>query len=268
MKISIITINFNNADALERTIKSVVSQTYVDKEYIVVDGASKDNSINVILKYSCQISKWISEPDTGIYNAMNKGIKMATGDYCIFMNSGDAFISTYVLENAYSFLCSGKDIYNGNALFTNPDGRITWYRKGHNDVSKSYFYHSSICHQSSFIRTSLIKKYLYDESLRMVSDWKFWIETICLNHASYEAINVDVCCYDGGGISVSRHELGVIERNQVLHELYTHDELLKYEEISNKRDIVKYLREGITKKILLYYARVFKRKYVHEIYGY
>ena len=219
MKISIITINYNDARGLERTIKSVVSMTFSNKEFIVIDGASKDDSLDIIHKYSKQISKWVSEPDSGIYSAMNKGIAMASGEYCIFMNSGDAFYSTDVLVHIQKYLKSGKDIYNGNAFFTDSDGRITWYRKGHKDVSKMYFYHSSICHQSSIIKTSLLKKYMYDETLRMVSDWKFWVETICLNHASYEAIDVDICCYDCGGITATHHDLGVYERRKVLLEL-------------------------------------------------
>lgn len=267
MKISIITINYNDALGLERTIKSVVSQSYLDKEYIIVDGASKDNSIDVIRYYSEQITKWVSEPDTGIYNAMNKGIKMATGEYCIFMNSGDAFISSKVLEKALPYLRAGKDIYNGNSFFTNPDGKITWYRKGHTDISKFYLFHSSICHQASFIKTSLMKKYYYDETLRMVSDWKFWVQAICLDHASYEAINIDVCCYDGGGITATQHDKGVIERNKVLHDLYTPEELLKYDELLKQRNTMKYFREGIVKRFWLYYARLFKGKDVQKIYG-
>lgn len=267
MKISIITINYNNAEGLERTIKSVVSQTYFNKEYIIVDGASSDNSLDVICKYSEFITKSLSEPDTGIYNAMNKGIKMASGDYCIFMNSGDVFFSPYVLEDVQKHLKRGIDIYNGNAFFTNEDGKITWYRKGHHDVSKFYFYHSSICHQASFIKTSVIKDIMYDESLKMVSDWKFWIEAICLKHVSYKAINVDVCCYDECGITTTQHERGAAERNKVLHDLYTPEELLKYDELLKQRNTMKYLREGIVKRFWLYYARLFKGKDVQKIYG-
>ena len=268
MKITIITINYNNARGLERTIRSVVSQAFLDKEYLVVDGASKDGSLDIITKYSKQITKWVSEPDTGIYNAMNKGIEMATGDYCIFMNSGDAFYSPNVLTNVHKHLFCGKDIYNGNAFFTSGDGKITWYRKGHKDVSKFYFYHSSICHQASFIKTAVLKKFRYDETLRMVSDWKFWIEAICLNQASYEAIDVDVCCYDGGGITATQQERGIIERKKVLEELYTFGEIARFDKLSKKTNFVKYLKEGISKRMWLYYAKIFKGRQVHRIYCY
>ncbi len=89
MKLSIITINKNNAYGLRKTIQSVINQTYSNIEYIIIDGASTDGSIDVIKKFEDKIDWWASEPDTGIYNAMNKGIKIATGDYCQFLNSGD-----------------------------------------------------------------------------------------------------------------------------------------------------------------------------------
>lgn len=267
MKISIITINYNNAEGLDRTIKSVVSQTYLNKEYIIVDGASSDNSLDVIRKYSESITKSLSEPDTGIYNAMNKGIRMATGDYCIFLNSGDVFFSSIVLEKVSNYLQTGKDIYNGNSLFTDSNGKITWYRKGHRDISKYYFYHSSICHQASFIKTSVIKGIMYDESLKMVSDWKFWIEAICINNVSYAAINVDVCCYDECGITTTQHERGVAERRKVIQELYSSEEITRYEELSKKRIFTKYFIEGITKRFWLYYALLFKQEHVYRTFG-
>ena len=99
MKLSIITINYNNARGLERTIKSVICQTFTNYEYIIVDGGSTDGSLEVINKYADHISKWVSEPDEGIYNAMNKGTRMASGEYFNYMNSGDCFCDAHVLED-------------------------------------------------------------------------------------------------------------------------------------------------------------------------
>lgn len=98
MKISVITVNYNNKKGLEATINSVISQKYLDFEFIIVDGNSNDGSKDIIYKKRNYITKWISEPDSGIYNAMNKGVKMSTGDYLIFMNSGDEFYDTQVLD--------------------------------------------------------------------------------------------------------------------------------------------------------------------------
>ena len=113
MRLSVITINMNNRKGLERTIKSVVCQIFADFEYIVIDGASVDGSADVIREYADKIHYWISEPDTGIYNAMNKGILQAKGDYCLFLNSGDALYTTTVLEEVFNQNFS-EDIIIGN----------------------------------------------------------------------------------------------------------------------------------------------------------
>lgn len=266
MKISIITINYNDAVGLKRTIKSVISQTFQDKEFLIIDGLSTDGSVDVIKQYSDHISNWVSEHDTGIYNAMNKGIRMATGDYCIFLNSGDSFFSNKVLENAQHYLKTGKDIYNGNSLYIKNGSKIIWYCKGEKDNSLLFFFNSSICHQASFIKTSVVLKYKYDENLKMVADWKFWLEAICLNHASYEAIDLDVCCFDVGGITSTHRDLGLQERRKVLSELLSPDEVAKYDNLSAKRNICKYIRKGLYKNFWLYYARLFKNRQVLSIY--
>ena len=115
-KLSLITINQNNAEGLRRTIESVVFQTYIDYEYIVIDGASTDESVNILKQYDNRITFWISEPDTGIYNAMNKGILKATGDYCLFLNSGDWLSDDRVLEEVFLHEIT-EDIVCGNAVF-------------------------------------------------------------------------------------------------------------------------------------------------------
>ena len=258
MKISIITINYNNADGLRRTIASVVAQTYPEIEYIVIDGGSKDGSREEIKKHEEKIAYWISEPDSGIYNAMNKGIRQASGDYCIFMNSGDVFFSPTVLLEASAYLKSGKDIYNGNSVYLKDGKRITWYRKGNTDNSLSFFYGSSICHPATFIRTGLLKEIEYDESLRIVSDWKFWLQA-CLRHSSYEAIDVNVCCFELGGISNSNKKLHEEERQKVLEDLLSREEITKYETNQKKNRLWKFIKGGFVYRFWLYYARLFLR---------
>ena len=113
-KLSVITINYNNKNGLIKTINSVINQTYKDFEFIIIDGGSTDGSLEVIQEYSGQINYWVSEPDNGIYHAMNKGIVMAKGEYCNFMNSGDCFFDEQVLKNAFSHNLS-VDIFIGKA---------------------------------------------------------------------------------------------------------------------------------------------------------
>ena len=114
--LSIITINRNNAAGLRKTIESVVSQTYTDFDYIIIDGASTDESVDVIKEYADRITYWVSEPDTGIYNAMNKGILKANGEYCLFLNSGDWLYDNDVLNDVFS-ISPTEDIVYGNDVF-------------------------------------------------------------------------------------------------------------------------------------------------------
>ena len=112
MKLSVITINYNNKEGLKKTIESVVSQIYQDFEYIVVDGGSTDGSIDIIREYDKHIDFWISEPDRGIYNAMNKGIKFSHGEFCLFLNSGDCLLSSTSISQVFPLIPRNIDIFS------------------------------------------------------------------------------------------------------------------------------------------------------------
>lgn len=199
MRFSIITINYNHAEGLERTIKSVISQTCKDYEYIVIDGGSTDGSKDVILKYQEHISYWVSEPDGGIYNAMNKGTKVANGDYCIYMNSGDCFYEFDTLRKVMN--CNGSEsIIYGNIVINNI------YIRAPEFLTLKVFYKSSIFHQATFIKRELIQSHPYDETLKLASDWKFFFETIILEDCSYRYIDIIVCDFESGGATDKNHK--------------------------------------------------------------
>ena len=226
MKLSIITINYNNLSGLKKTFASVLSQTYKDFEYIVIDGASNDGSAEEMAEHKDMITYCLSEPDNGVYDAMNKGIKVATADYCIFMNSGDGFFTDNVVEKV-AHLLDGTDILYGNTHYT--DGKIR-YSKDEPDLF-SFFYVSCWCHQSTFIKTSLLKKYLYDDSLRIVADWKFLLQTVIKDNCSFKAIDQNISLYDATGISSTNKELYEKERALVLSEMFTHREIEDYQRL-------------------------------------
>ena len=194
--ISVITINHNNHAGLLKTIDSVVNQTYNNFEYIIIDGGSTDGSVDVIKKYADRIDYWVSEPDNGIYNAMNKGIDVAKGEYCIFLNSGDSFCDYQTLSLSLPFL-DGTDVVAGYAKLDT--GEIGTLPK--EITLQSLYNHQHPCHQSSFIKTELLKKYRYDEKYKLVSDWKFFIQIFIYNNSSYKPIDVVVSVYDTNGIS-------------------------------------------------------------------
>ncbi|MDR0864916.1 MAG: glycosyltransferase, partial [Candidatus Symbiothrix sp.] len=200
MKLSIITINLNNAEGLQRTIESVVSQTFTDYEYIIIDGGSTDGSVDIIKQYAEKFTYWVSEPDKGIYNAMNKGIAIAKGEYCNFMNSGDWFYDNNVLTDVF---CRNIDvgIIIGNTLFVN-DKKTTLYKSGFlnkcHKITFSWLYNHTICHQATFIKREILCKFPYDESKRIVSDYKFFIETLILNDVDYAHVDNIICYFEGG----------------------------------------------------------------------
>jgi len=265
-KLSIITINLNNVEGLRKTIESVISQTSTDFEYIIIDGGSTDGSLEVIKSFTnippgkyytqhltskiqhCPISYWLSEPDSGIYNAMNKGIELARGEFCQFLNSGDILVSdcvtSYMLQDLdykYGFIYGGTEKYLGtkrlntklaiNMDITNPSFMV--------------FYLGSLNHGSVYIKSHLFQQYgLYDESFKIVSDWKFYIETIIFGNESICKKNKIICRFDITGISNTNGELNKLEREQVLKELIPERILIDYKKYSSDIKIIQTLKQN------------------------
>lgn len=198
MKLSIITVTYNNAVGLNRTIKSIVNQTCKDFEYIIVDGASKDKSVEIIEENKAHISQWVSEPDTGIYNAMNKAVKMATGDYCLFMNAGDELYANTTVEDIYKLnFC--EDFVEGKVEFQ--DERKGFSQPANEITLFYYFKKENNRHQASLIKRKMLLEHPYDEKLRVASDLKFNIECIVKYNCSFRPIDLVIAKYEGGGIS-------------------------------------------------------------------
>lgn len=210
--LSIVTINYNNKDGLEKTIKSVLSQSYRGFEYIIIDGGSTDGSIEVIKEYASQIDYWVSEPDKGIYNAMNKGILQAHGEYLNFMNSGDEFYNNNVLQEVMLLL--DKDIVVGKILH---DTEIWGFQK--EDITLMDLVRGNVLHQASFFRKELFDENMYDEKYKIVSDWKFYIQCLILGHATFRNIDFIICRFAPGGISEIDSGRRLRERDSVYKEL-------------------------------------------------
>ena len=236
MQLSIITINRNNAAGLEKTMQSVLSQTRTDYEYVVVDGASTDGSVAVIERLAPAFGdrlKWVSEPDKGIYNAMNKGIRMATGEYIQILNSGDSLVSPDVTDKMYAALEKEghPSILYGNMLKDFPDGHV--HRdKGFagEDITLLGMYIGTLNHSPAYIRRSLFDKYgPYDESLKIDSDWKWYLQAIVFGEEKPVYADMDVTLFDMTGISETNTALTKAEREQVLKELVRPTVLADYD---------------------------------------
>ena len=222
MKLSIITVNYNDPKGLERTINSVISQSFHDYEFIVIDGGSTDDSVDVIRRYEQYIDYWVSEPDGGIYPGMNKGLRQAKGEYVNFMNGGDSYHSTDVLEKIFS-LDTDADIITGN----HAENGIR--NVGQGGVTMLDLYKWAIDHQASFIRREVAQRHPYDEKYRIVSDWKFFIEALIFDNCSFYYTDTIVVDVDMEGISNTNFELDKKEREQVLKELFPERVLKDYQ---------------------------------------
>ena len=215
MKLSIITINLNNAKGLDKTIESVLCQTFSNYEWLIIDGGSTDGSVNIIQKYSDRFSYCISEPDTGIYHAQNKGILKAAGDYCFFLNSGDYLVDNKVLEKIF-MTDSNEDIIFGN-LYVTISGKIIGKACGKEQLTFSDVYAHMIKHQASFIKRSLFERFgLFNENLKIIADWEFMIKTIGLGNATYRYVDKFVSYFDNYGLSNRNPEIVRLEREQVI----------------------------------------------------
>ena len=236
MRLSIITINRNNAVGLEKTMRSVLSQTWIDFEYVVVDGASTDRSVEIIQQFAEQFGvrlKWISEPDKGIYNAMNKGIGMSTGEYLQFLNSGDCLVSSIVTERMSEALeKNGKpSILYGNMLKDMPGGKVFRDKSfAGREITFLGFFNGTLNHSPAYIRRDLFDKYgLYDESLKIVSDWKWYLQAIVFGGEKPVYTDIDVSLFDMNGISETNKDLDKKERKLVLEQMVSPAILADYE---------------------------------------
>lgn len=231
MKLSIITINFNNLEGLKKTAESVINQTWKDFEWIIIDGGSTDGSKEYIINLNDNlnhngwdlITYWCSEPDKGIYNAMNKGIAKASGEYLNFMNSGDCFYESGTLERVSVYLEEGvADVYYGNTKYTFKGKENIQVIHSPLDIYDLYV--AGLCHQSSFIKRSCLENNGYIETYKIVADYDKWLE-LAFGNKTFLHIDILVCEFDKTGISETEPFLREKERILATNKYYP--EMLK-----------------------------------------
>ena len=214
MKLSIITVNYNNQAGLQRTIDSVVCQTWQDFEWLVIDGGSTDGSQELIENNQQHFAYWCSEADRGVFHAMNKGVQQAHGDYLLFLNSGDALADPTVLQQVADTHVEA-DIIAGQAVRMDNGQPLRHYDPN----VLVQLYTDTLNHQATFIRRSLLDAWPYDETLRIVSDWKFWLDAVLKGQAQVAYIDVVVVLQDMTGISASLDPMHA-ERSQVIAQYF------------------------------------------------
>jgi glycosyltransferase involved in cell wall biosynthesis len=217
--LSVITIVYNNARDIERTLLSVLNQTYDAIEYIVVDGASNDGTLEIIKRYENRIAKLISEKDKGIYDAMNKGLALATGDYVIFMNSGDEFYAPDTVAKVFA-AAPDADIYYGETEMVN-DERESLGQRRHKAPAKfnwrSFKYGMSVSHQAIYIKRSLVEP--YDPKYQLSADID-WIIRAAKKAKKIVKVDGYVAKYLVGGMSKAKHKQSLLERFDIMKRHY------------------------------------------------
>jgi glycosyltransferase involved in cell wall biosynthesis len=218
-KLSVITIVYNNVRDIERTVLSVLNQSYANIEYLVIDGASNDGTLAILKQYESQISKLVSEKDKGIYDAMNKGLSLATGDYVLFMNSGDEIYSPKTVENIFAS-ADEADIYYGETEMYDDAWNSLGQRRHkapEHFTWKDFKYGMSISHQAIYIRKSLTEP--YDLTYKLSSDID-WILKAAKKAKKIVNVNAYVAKYLVGGMSKSKHRQSLEERFSIFTKHY------------------------------------------------
>ena len=214
MKISIITVNLNNYQGLLKTMNSVLSQTSNDYEWIVIDGGSTDGSKELVSQHQEGIAYWVSETDSGIYNAMNKGIARASGEYLLFLNSGD-FLKKDCLQSAVPKLRG--DIMVGRVESADT-GKLS-YQYEDQTFLFSQLYSYSFPHQASFIKRDLFNRYgMYEEQYKILSDWEFFIRVLLKEDIQMQFVSDVISVVEDNGISQTDTRLFKKERKKLIRE--------------------------------------------------
>jgi len=263
MKLSIITINLNNKSGLRKTIESVVNQTFTNYEYIIIDGGSKDGSVEVIKEYADIISLWISESDKGIYNAMNKGIIKSSGSFLQFLNSGDYFLSQSILNDT---LINNADIraeiLYTDCFATSMDDNMKRIEIP-NTLSLLYLIDHSLCHPGTFISRKTFEEIgLYNEEYKILSDKDFFIKAF-LSGIEFKKVNLPSIVVEPNGISQTDNKLLNEEMNKMILNNFGEQYLDLYFDRMGKCNQLSFLEKSrIVRYFLKHHGNYFINKFI------
>ena len=218
-KITVITATYNCVDTIEQCISSVVNQTYNDLEYIVIDGGSTDGTVEIIKKYDEKIAYWCSEPDKGIYDAWNKGVSHATGDYINFIGSDDAMYGDKAIENISSQFENTIDVLAGNVLSVNEANGFELLQHNGRVKDKNNYTGGCIVMQGTFVQRKLCNKYKFDTSYKVASDYKFFLQYYYDESVRIKFIDDVIQYFSDGGVSSTDFDFVKQEDNRIYKEL-------------------------------------------------
>jgi glycosyltransferase involved in cell wall biosynthesis len=241
--LSIITINYNNDVGLQKTLKSVSNQSCKSFGHVVVDGGSVDSSVDTIKAYVADNGgtydiKWVSERDGGIYNAMNKGIRLSKGRFLLFINSGDLIYDESVVERLMPYLMDSFDVLSGQLQYVNGNEVSLWNPP--EIVNLDYCVKTGLTHPNTVINRNLFEKYgFYNEKNKIVSDWEFFLVACGLNSAIYKPIPFPIAVFYADGISTVESRLCIEEKKRVLKRLLPLKLKIKYFIVGLKKRLLR-----------------------------
>lgn len=250
-KVSVITVVYNDCKHIEKTLQSVISQDFYSIEYVVIDGNSTDGTNELIQKYKNQIDIFVSESDKGIYDAMNKGLKRANGEYVIFMNSGDIFVDDKVLSHVFANSDKSADVIYGKTIGNHKGGKLLQELKPFFS-STAYCPRVGICHQSVFVRTSLAVRLLFDLDYKVCADHKMLYElhNEGVSFVEYNGLISEIICDEG--FSDKHLKTKLIERGRIYGKEHTiHFKFFLYRTILKEkaRSFIRLIEPSGLKKI-------------------
>ncbi len=244
LRITVITVCRNSVDTIERTFTSVLNQHYLPYEYIVIDGASNDGTLGIILKYQQLFEaknvlfQYVSEPDKGLYDAMNKALPYVTGDWVHYLNSDDFYYDNKTLYNMSLFLAkTQKDIVAGNMFISSENKRTKLCRPSIIPRKLAMLFTCPFQQPATFVKATLMKNTRFDTAYRNSADYKLWVQLI-LEGIQYEYVNVNVTVFNVGGASANLRNMNnenirlfkevQLSVGAVIHRCYIHMYLLYY----------------------------------------
>lgn len=238
-KISVLMVSYNRGNVIEQAISSVVNQTYKNIELVVVDGGSKDGTLDVLHKYNSSIAYWCSEKDNGIYHAANKALDHITGDYFIWLSTDDCFVSEDVIECAVKELDASVDVLSGWIYWVNNNG-YEYFGRNTYAIDKEKYSGGMIPTEGVFWRTDLVKEYKFDESYKVAADYKLFLQLYYNDNVKFKYIDLPITYFATGGVS-SVQSICREENNRIYREL----NLLQFVDIHLRYSIVKKTRISI-----------------------
>lgn len=259
-RVTVVTVTYNCVNVIERTIRNVLRQTYPNIEYIIIDGASTDGTKEVVDKYAAHLAYWMSEPDGGIYEAMNKAVAKATGEWIVFRNAGDYFFKPTTIADVMEWYNDGGEAFitGGTRTFSN-DG---YYDYQHSAAESDFWCRNYISHPATFIRTALQKKMPYSTDLRIAADYEFFCKVMS-RYATYCCCPMMVTLFDGAtGISSSDRRLAYKEKIMVAQRLEAPSAIIK----KLKMQYYKMLARIVPLRII-YHIQPLKALYRKMVFG-